>query len=72
MLEVVSATYLSEVFLREALRNDGANVSPQSVREDATMNKIHPEDLPEVITTLYLRLNGCFTSGLVLHSEVKA
>ena len=36
-----------------------------------TMNKIHPEDLPEVITTLYLRLNGFFTSGLVLHSEVK-
>lgn len=35
------------------------------------MNKIHPEDLPEAITTLYLRLNGFFTSGLVLHSEVK-
>ncbi len=34
------------------------------------MNKIHPTDLPEVITTLYLRLNGFFTSGLVLHSEV--
>lgn len=34
------------------------------------MNKIHPTDLPEVVTTLYLRLNGFFTSGLVLHSEV--
>jgi hypothetical protein len=34
------------------------------------MNKIHPTDLPELITTLYLRLNGFFTSGLVLHSEV--
>jgi hypothetical protein len=34
------------------------------------MNKIRPTDLPEVVTTLYLRLNGFFTSGLVLHSEV--
>jgi hypothetical protein len=34
------------------------------------MNKIHPTDLPAVVTTLYLRLNGFFTSGLVLHSEV--
>ena len=33
-------------------------------------DKIQPTDLPEVITTLYLRLNGFFTSGLVLHSEV--
>ena len=35
------------------------------------MNKIHPEDLAEADTTLYLRLNGCFTSGVVLHSELK-
>jgi hypothetical protein len=35
------------------------------------MIKIDPEDLPEAVTTLYLRLNGFFTSGLVLHSEVK-
>ena len=35
------------------------------------MIKLHPEDLPEAITTLYLRLNGFFTSGLVLHSETR-
>jgi hypothetical protein len=34
-----------------------------------TVDKLHPRDLPEALTTLYLRLNGFFTTGLVLHSE---
>jgi hypothetical protein len=33
--------------------------------------KLPPKDVPEAITTLYLRLNGFFTSGLVLHSSKK-
>jgi hypothetical protein len=33
------------------------------------MNKLLPQDVPEALTTLYLRLNGCFTTGLVLHSD---
>lgn len=33
------------------------------------MGKLNPRDVPEALTTLYLRLNGCFTTGLVLHSE---
>ena len=32
------------------------------------METLHPRDVPEALTTLYLRLNGFFTSGLVLHS----
>ncbi|PYR18826.1 MAG: hypothetical protein DMF94_18490 [Acidobacteria bacterium] len=38
---------------------------------DDRMTKMHPRDLPEAVTALYLRLNGFFTSGLVLHSETK-
>lgn len=35
------------------------------------MIKLPPRDVPEALVTLYLRLNGFFTSGLILHSGDK-
>lgn len=32
------------------------------------MNKLPPDDVPEAVTTLYLRLNGFLTSGFIPHS----
>lgn len=32
------------------------------------MKKIAPDDYPEVLPMLYLRLNGFFATGLILHS----
>jgi len=33
------------------------------------MNRLPPDDVPEAVTTLYLRLNGFLTSGFILHSS---